>query len=237
MKATLTAHAARVHAIFSSIAHQYDRLNTVLSWGTDRLWRQQALRQCRLKPGDTALDLCCGTGMMIPSLCRGVGGQTPVVGLDFNAEMLAVAQRRLSVHPHLNFELVEGNVLALPFAPESFSCLTIAFGLRNIPDIPEALAQMVRVLKPGGRLVCLELSNPELPVFKDIYGLYFNHLLPVVGYLGTGNHQAYTYLRDSVKRFLSKKELLRAFRSAGLEQSFYQSLTGGIAALHVGLKP
>ncbi|NNM54919.1 MAG: bifunctional demethylmenaquinone methyltransferase/2-methoxy-6-polyprenyl-1,4-benzoquinol methylase UbiE [Spirochaetales bacterium] len=237
MKTTFAAHTARVHAIFSSIAHQYDRLNTVLSWGTDRLWRQQALHQCRLKPGDSALDLCCGTGMMIPPLCRGVGEQSTVVGLDFNAEMLAVAQRRLSAQAKLKFRLVEGNVLDLPFAPESFSCITIAFGLRNIPDIPEALAQMFRVLKPGGRLVCLELSNPELPVFKDIYGLYFNHLLPVVGYLGTRNHQAYTYLRDSVKRFLSKKDLLRAFRAAGFQHSFYQSLTGGIAALHVGLKP
>ncbi len=237
MKASTTAHTTRVHAIFSAIAHQYDRLNTVLSWGTDRLWRHQAIRQCRLQPGDAALDLCCGTGMMIPPLARGVGSDTFVVGLDFNAEMLKVAHQRLSKHPKLNYQLVEGNVLSLPFESASFSCVTIAFGLRNIPDIPEALSQIYRVLKPGGRLVCLELSNPELPVFKDLYGLYFNHVLPVVGYLGTGNHQAYTYLRDSVKRFLSKKELLQAFQEAGFQQSFYQSLTGGIAALHVGRKP
>ncbi|NNM66776.1 MAG: bifunctional demethylmenaquinone methyltransferase/2-methoxy-6-polyprenyl-1,4-benzoquinol methylase UbiE [Spirochaetales bacterium] len=227
-----------VHEIFSAIANQYDRLNTILSFGTDRLWRHQAIKLCELKPEAKVLDLCCGTGMMITSLCKKVGPQTQVVGLDFNAKMLAVAEKRLAAQPmRFNYRLVEGNVLDLPFPQASFDCVTIAFGLRNVPGTADALSQIYGVLKPGGRLVCLELSNPEMPVFKNVYSVYFTHFLPVLGYLGTGNKQAYSYLRDSVKRFLSKTELQQAFDQAGFEGTFFKPLTGGIAAIHVGIKP
>ena len=226
-----------VYNVFSSIANKYDGLNTVLTLNIDRLWRKKAIKICNLKEKDKVLDLCCGTGKMIEYACKTVGKDTEVIGLDFNEAMLDVARSNLDQSiENYKYKLIKGNILSLPFKDTSFECITIAFGLRNIKDKFKALSEIRRVLKPNGKLVCLELSTPSVPVFKDLYALYFNHVLPIIGYLGTRDKTAYCYLRDSVNSFMSKNELQLAFEKVGFIDTGYLSLTGGISSIHYGTK-
>ncbi len=230
--------ATDVQGVFSSIAKKYDRLNTILTLNIDQLWRKRAVKLCGLQEKDQVLDLCCGTGKMIERLCPAVGETTPVTGLDFNQPMLDVGADRLSrLIPRFRYTLIQGDATALPFEAETFDCVTMAFGIRNIPDKPRALSEMIRVLKPGGRAVCLELSKPEMPVFRNVYDLYFGHVLPVIGYVGTRDKAAYRYLRDSVNGFMTKGQLRSAFEGAGFEKAGFESLTLGVASIHYGTKP
>jgi len=226
-----------VYNIFSSIANRYDSLNSILTLNIDRLWRKKAIKICNLEQKDKVLDLCCGTGKMVEYACKAVGINTEVIGLDFNEAMLDVGQLRLnqSIQSY-KYKLIKGNILSLPFEDSSFECITIAFGLRNIKDKFKALSEINRVLKPNGKLVCLELSNSTIPVFKDLYALYFNNVLPIIGYWGTRDKTAYRYLRDSVNSFMSKKELQSAFKKVGFINTGYMSLTGGISSIHFGNK-
>lgn len=226
-----------IHEIFTSIAHQYDRLNTLLTFNIDQIWRKKAIELCHLKADDKVLDLCCGTGKMMELECMAVGKPTRVVGLDFNREMLKVGTKRLTqLIGDYEFNLIQGDAMTLPFKDNIFDCVTIAFGLRNIPDKSKAISEMYRVLKPGGRVVCLELSKPELPVFKTVYNLYFNYALPVIGYLGTYDKKAYYYLRDSVNGFMTKTQLRNEFGKAGFKHSGFLPLSLGIASIHFGIK-
>lgn len=233
----MTVDPSKVQGTFTSIAEKYDRLNTILTLNIDQLWRKKAVSLCGIKKNDRVLDLCCGTGKMVGLLCKSVGVDQAVIGLDFNREMLAVGERQLQKQSNnLKYELIQGDATALPFEADSFDCVTIAFGLRNIPDKGKAISEMLRVLKPGGKVVCLELSKPELPIFKNIYDLYFINILPLVGYLGTQDKAAYQYLRDSVNGFLKKDQLMVEFEKAGFEQVGFKSLSLGIAAIHYGVK-
>lgn len=226
-----------IQNIFSSIAENYDKLNSILTFNIDKLWRRKAIRECELKLNDKVLDLCCGTGQMIHYACKKVGKSTEVIGLDFNQEMITVGYKRLNQNiKDYNYKLLRGDVLDLPFEDNSFHCVTIAFGLRNIKDKDRALSEMYRVLKPGGKLVCLELSNPELPILKEIHSAYLTFILPTIGYLGTRDKRAYAYLRDSVKNFMPKKELKLSFDHAGFKDTRYIPLTFGIASIHYGVK-
>lgn len=226
-----------VEKIFSVIAKRYDMLNSILTLNIDKLWRRKAIKICNIKEGQKVLDLCCGTGQMINYECKAVGKNTPVVGIDFSQEMLNVGDERLNhLAKDYKFKLVRGSILELPFEDNTFDCITIAFGLRNIQDKDKALSEMYRVLKPNGRVVCLELSKPNIPIFKNIYNVYFNHILPAVGSIGTGDKKAYFYLRDSVNDFMNKKQLRKVFENNGLKNSQYKSLTFGIASIHYGTK-
>ena len=226
-----------VQNIFSSIAEKYDKLNSILTFNIDRLWRKKAIQLCDLETNDKVLDLCCGTGQMVNYACRKVGKNTEVIGVDFNQEMINVGYKRLdhSISDY-KYKLIKGDILQLPFQDNSFDCVTIAFGLRNIKDKSRALSEIYRVLKPGGKLVCLELSNPELPIFKELHSAYLTYILPTIGYIGTKDRGAYTYLRDSVKNFMPKKKLKLAFDDVGFIKTRYVSLTGGIASIHYGVK-
>ncbi|MBC2582039.1 bifunctional demethylmenaquinone methyltransferase/2-methoxy-6-polyprenyl-1,4-benzoquinol methylase UbiE [Clostridium sp. DJ247] len=234
----MRSEKSNVQNIFSAIAEKYDVLNTVLTLNIDRLWRKKAINISNINKNHKVLDLCCGTGQMMYYACKKVGKDTEVIGIDFNEDMLNVGYKRLckSINNY-KFKLLKGDVQALPFNDCSFDCVTIAFGLRNIPDKAKALSEIYRVLKPGGKAVCLELSTPQIPVFKQVYGLYFNYILPIVGYLGTGSKSAYFYLRDSVNSFMTKTELNHAFNSTGFSDAGYKSLSGGIASIHYGTKP
>jgi demethylmenaquinone methyltransferase/2-methoxy-6-polyprenyl-1,4-benzoquinol methylase len=227
-----------VQSVFSSIANKYDKLNTILTLNIDKIWRKKAVKLCTIKENDRVLDLCCGTGKMIELECTAVGKDTTVIGLDFNKEMLNVGNKKLTESlSNYKFNLIQGDAMELPFEDNSFHCITIAFGLRNVPDKRKAISEMYRVLKPGGKVVCLELSKPEMPIFRNIYNLYFNFALPVIGYLGTQDKAAYYYLRDSVNGFMTKNQLKSEFKNVGFENSGFKSLTFGIASIHYGIKP
>ena len=226
-----------VQVVFAAIAHRYDLLNTLLSFNRDRYWRQFAVRQTKLAVGDKVLDVCCGTGMMAIAEAELVGKTGSVTGLDFSPPMLAVAAERIAKTPYgKNIQLLEGNATALPFADNSFDCATIAFGLRNVPDILQTLTEMLRVVRPGGRIVSLELAKPSAPVFKQMYYLYFEHILPLLGKLSVGRDGPYRWLPESLKTFPHQAEVCELFRKAGLRNAHYFELTGGITAVHVGEK-
>ncbi|KYH33117.1 bifunctional demethylmenaquinone methyltransferase/2-methoxy-6-polyprenyl-1,4-benzoquinol methylase UbiE [Neomoorella mulderi] len=226
-----------VRGIFNNIAPRYDLLNTILSFNCDRGWRRFTVAQAGLVPGNKTLDVCCGTGMLSLELARAVAPGGQVVGLDFAPAMLEVARRRLaaSTYGHL-VQLVEGNALDLPFPDNTFDCATIAFGLRNLPDIKRGLAEMMRVVRTGGRVISLELAKPSRPFFKQLYYLYFDHLVPLIGRLGVGMEGPYSYLPRSLKGYPHQEEILQYFRDLGLARACYYELTGGIVAVHVGIK-
>ena len=209
-----------VEKIFSVIAKRYDMLNSILTLNIDKIWRKKAIKLCEIKENHKVLDLCCGTGQMINYECKAVGKNTTVIGVDFSQEMLNVGVKRLNQSlKEYKFKLIRESILELPFEENKFDCITIAFGLRNISDKSKALSEMYRVLKPGGKIVCLELSKPNIPILKNIYNLYFNHVLPAVGALGTGDKKAYYYLRDSVNNFLNKKQLKEKFEDIGFKNA------------------
>lgn len=233
----MAANTADIQNIFSSIANKYDTLNSVLTLNIDKIWRKKAIKLCSIKESHKVLDLCCGTGKMIELECIAVGKNTTVIGLDFNKEMLNVGYKKLSQSiNNYKFNLIQGDAMKLPFENNSFDCITIAFGLRNVPDKKKSISEMYRVLKPGGKVVCLELSKPEIPIFKNIYDLYFNFALPAIGYLGTRDKSAYYYLRDSVNSFMAKNQLKLEFENCGFKNTSYESLTCGIASIHYGNK-
>lgn len=226
-----------VHSVFSSIAHRYDFLNTALSFNRDKYWRRFAVAKCGLKPGGDGLDVCCGTGMLAIEQARVTGLSGRVTGLDFCENMLRKAVENISRTPYKDtISLVQGNALDLPFEDNTFDCATIGFALRNVPDIKKTIEEMRRVVKPGGRVVSLELAKPGAPVFKQLYYLYFNHLVPVLGRLGAGKDGPYSWLTNSLKTFPHQAEIRDIFAASGLKDACYYELTGGIVAVHVGIK-
>ncbi|MBN7772501.1 bifunctional demethylmenaquinone methyltransferase/2-methoxy-6-polyprenyl-1,4-benzoquinol methylase UbiE [Clostridium aminobutyricum] len=226
-----------IDSIFTSIASKYEQLNSILTFNIDKSWRKKAINLCQLKAGDTVLDLCCGTGQMVEYACKIVGKNAQVIGLDFNDAMINEAHKKLKKPlKGYTYQIMKGNVLELPFSDHSFDCITIAFGIRNIKDKRKVLSEMYRVVKPGGNVICLELSKPEMPIIKNIYAIYFNHLLPIIGYVGTQDRTAYYYLRNSVNGFMKKNELKQEFDAVGFQNTDYISLTFGVASIHYGKK-
>jgi len=221
-----------VQQMFAGIAHRYDFLNHVLSVSVDRRWRSLAVRKVHellMAAPRLCLDVCSGTGDLAIALNRGLG--CDVVASDFCHPMLTRANAKLAGRPVRN---VEADALLLPFRDRSFDALTIAFGLRNLEDPLRGLIEMHRVLRPGGAVVVLEFSKPVVPVLKNIFKFYFQHILPKVGAFVSGNNSAYQYLPDSVGRFPAQEELLTLLRYAGFKNPGYRNLSGGIAALHWG---
>ncbi len=232
-----TAKEKYVHGVFAAIARRYDLMNTLLSFNRDKYWRRFAVAQTGLAAGGSALDVCCGTGLLALELARAAGPGGRVTGLDFCREMLAVAAGNVAASPcGGRVELVEGNAMALPFADDSFDCATIGFALRNVPDIAAVLAEMRRVVRPGGKVVSLELAKPSAPVFKQLYYLYFERILPLLGKAGAGVDGPYRWLPESLRRFPHQAVVRDIFTAAGLKDAVYHELTGGIVAVHVGRK-
>jgi demethylmenaquinone methyltransferase/2-methoxy-6-polyprenyl-1,4-benzoquinol methylase len=229
--------AQRVRAVFDSVASRYDVMNDLMSWGSHRLWKRFALSLTGLRTGGRALDVAGGTGDLAEGLAKQVGKSGLVMLTDINAAMLAAGRDRL-----INAGLV-GNVLCaqadaerLPFADESFDCVTIAFGLRNVTDKPRALASMRRVLKSGGQLLVLEFSKPANPALGSAYDAYSFKVLPMLGRLVAGDEDSYRYLAESIRRHPDQETLLGMMRTAGLEDCRYHNLMGGIVAVHRGYR-
>jgi demethylmenaquinone methyltransferase/2-methoxy-6-polyprenyl-1,4-benzoquinol methylase len=229
--------ARRVRAVFDSVADRYDLMNDLMSGGAHRLWKHFTLSLTGLRAGARVLDVAGGTGDLAVGLARQVGKSGLVILTDINATMLGAGRDRL-----IDEGLV-GNVLCaqadaegLPFADASFDCVTIGFGLRNVTDKPRALAQMRRVLKPGGQLLVLEFSKPTTAALASLYDAYSFRLLPLLGRVVAGDADSYRYLAESIRRHPDQETLLGMLRAAGLEECRYHNLLGGIVAVHRGYR-
>ena len=229
--------AKHVRAVFDSVADKYDLMNDLMSAGVHRLWKRYTLGQTGLRPGQCALDVAGGTGDLAAGMAGQVGERGLVVLSDINAAMLEVGRKRLldrGLMRNVRFSLA--NAECLPFEDESFDCVTIGFGLRNVTDKPAALASMRRVLKPGGRLLVLEFSKPVVPGLKPVYDVYSFNVLPWLGRRVAGDSDSYQYLAESIRRFPDQETLKAMMEDAGLEDCRYHNLSGGIVALHKGFR-
>ncbi|MFC0335486.1 demethylmenaquinone methyltransferase [Paenibacillus sepulcri] len=225
-----------VHAVFESIAPKYDLMNDLLSFRRHKAWRSFTMRKMNVKPGATAVDLCCGTCDWTIALAR-ASGTGKMFGLDFSRNMLDVGQQKVDRESLDNqISLVQGNAMELPFEDNRFDYATIGFGLRNVPDLVQVLKEMQRVVKPGGQVVCLELSKPVWQPFKSIYYFYFERILPNLGKLFAKRYEQYKWLPESLKAFPDQNQLAAVYREIGLRDVRAYPLTGGIAALHIGTK-
>ncbi|MCX7057661.1 MAG: bifunctional demethylmenaquinone methyltransferase/2-methoxy-6-polyprenyl-1,4-benzoquinol methylase UbiE [Proteobacteria bacterium] len=227
--------AERVRAVFDSVASRYDIMNDLMSFGVHRLWKRFLLSQTGLKAGQRALDVAGGTGDLSIGMSRQVGASGRVVLSDINEQMLAHGRDRLlDAGVAGNVEFVQANAEALPFADQSFDCVTIGFGLRNVTDKAAAIASMFRVLKPGGQLMILEFSKPVAPGLGPVYDTYSFSVLPALGRLVAGDADSYRYLAESIRMFPDQATLASMMTTAGFDGVRYHNLTGGIVALHRG---
>jgi demethylmenaquinone methyltransferase/2-methoxy-6-polyprenyl-1,4-benzoquinol methylase len=220
--------------MFGSIAKRYDLLNHLLSGNVDKRWRRVVARRVRERLSSSSsriLDVACGTGDLSVTLFEITGAG--VIGTDFCRPMLAIAAGKTSGR----VRLIEGDALDLPFRDGSFDAVTIAFGLRNLANVESGLAELARVLKPGGWVAVLEFSRPANAILRPLFNLYFRRVLPWLGGVVSGSRSAYTYLPASVQKFPDQSQLSLLMEQAGLDEVRYENLTGGIAALHMGRRP
>ncbi|MGB8649638.1 MAG: demethylmenaquinone methyltransferase [Mycobacteriales bacterium] len=226
-RASLDKDPADVAAMFDEVAPRYDLTNTVLSLGQDRGWRTAVTDALRLQPGESVLDLAAGTATSSAALAR---SGARVVGCDFSLGMLRVGKGK-------GVDLVAGDALRLPFADASFDAVTISFGLRNTADVQQALAEMRRVTRPGGRLVVCEFSHPTWKPFRTVYVEYLMRLLPAVATRVSSDPAAYVYLAESIRAWPDQAGLASELQRAGWDTVGWRNLTGGIVALHRAVNP
>jgi demethylmenaquinone methyltransferase/2-methoxy-6-polyprenyl-1,4-benzoquinol methylase len=226
-----------VASVFDSVASKYDVMNDVMSFGIHRIWKKITLAHTGLKKGQRALDVAGGTGDLTIELSKQVGPEGEVVMSDINATMLEQGRRRLMDKGIAgNVRFVVANAEDLPFDDNSFDCITIAFGLRNVTNQGRALASMYRVLKPGGRLLVLEFSKPVMPGLDKAYDFYSFNILPKMGKVIANDEDSYRYLAESIRMHPDQDTLKRMMQEAGFERCTYHNMTGGIVALHKGFK-
>jgi demethylmenaquinone methyltransferase/2-methoxy-6-polyprenyl-1,4-benzoquinol methylase len=229
--------AGRVREVFDSVAGRYDVMNDLMSLGVHRLWKRFTIAQTGLRAGERALDVAGGTGDLTIGMARQVGRSGEVILTDINERMLREGRGRL-VDAGIagNVRCAVADAERLPFPDRAFDCITIAFGLRNVTAKDAALAEMYRVLRPGGQLLVLEFSHPVAPGLKPVYDAYSFQVLPLMGRLVAGDADSYRYLAESIRMHPGQDELLEMFETAGFEQCRYHNLTGGIVALHRGYR-
>jgi demethylmenaquinone methyltransferase/2-methoxy-6-polyprenyl-1,4-benzoquinol methylase len=229
---TGTLEETQVRAMFDRIAGLYDRMNTVMTAGLHHQWRRRAADLAGLGPGGRALDVATGTGDLAIALAQRVGPDGEVVAVDFSHRMLELARAKANGLP-IRFEAA--NALALPFGEAEFDAATVGFGARNFSDLDRGLREMVRVVRPGGRVVVLEITTPRRAPLSTFFELWFDHAVPVLG-RAAGDAEAYSYLPRSVRRFPSAERLADVMWRCGLGDIHYLLTAGGIIALHVGGK-
>lgn len=234
-EAPLLADKSRTPGMFTSIARRYDFLNHALSLNVDRRWRRQLVDACGVKPGEHVLDVATGTGDVAIEFSRRTKAGR-IVGLDPSAGMLDVARAKaVRTAGAARIQLIEGDALALPFPDASFDVVTIAFGLRNLPDYARGVNEMARVLRPGGRLLVLEFLPPS-GAARLVFRSYIATVLPIVGRAISGSPEAYRYLASSIGEFIGAESVRGLMSAAGLADVTTRRLTGGIAGLHRGVK-
>lgn len=232
-----SAKSEFIHDVFADIASKYDTMNSVLSFYQHKLWRHFAMKKMAVQRGAACLDVATGTGDWVLALAKATGSNGSVVGLDFCEEMLEVAKPKIAKAGIESYtKLIQGNAMELPFADNSFDFVTIGFALRNVPDVVQVLKEMTRVAKPGGMVVSLELSKPMWKPFRTLYYFYFYKILPKIGKLVVGDSDPYDWLPRSLITFPDRFRLAELFEEAGLEKVTHYALTGGISALHIGVK-
>jgi len=227
----------RVRSVFDSVVDRYDLMNDVMSVGLHRAWKRFTLANSGLRPGQSALDVAAGSGDLSLGLARQVGANGRVVVTDINVKMLAKGRERLmNAGVAGNVDYLQADAEQLPLKARLFHCVSIGFGLRNVTDKAAALASMFRVLKPGGRLLVLEFSKPRLGPLGPLYDLYSFQVLPRLGQLLLDDADSYRYLAESIRRHPDQESLKALMTEQGFERCGYYNLSGGIAALHVGLR-
>ena len=226
----------RVHHVFEKVYSKYDTMNSIISFQRHKAWRKDVMKRMDVQEGTSALDLCCGTGDWSIALAEAVGSNGSVTGLDFSQNMLSVARKKKEDLKLDQLEIIHGNAMDLPFEDNSFDYVTIGFGLRNVSDYMTVLREMYRVVKPGGKVVCLETSQPTLVGFRQGYYFYFRFIMPLLGRLIAKSYKEYSWLQESAKDFPGKKELKAMFVEAGFSKVEVKSYTGGVAAMHMGHK-
>ncbi|MCO5314556.1 MAG: bifunctional demethylmenaquinone methyltransferase/2-methoxy-6-polyprenyl-1,4-benzoquinol methylase UbiE [Solirubrobacterales bacterium] len=227
--------ADEVNTMFDRISGVYDRMNRVMTAGLDQKWRRRAAERARLEPGMKALDLCCGTGDLSLALGERVGAEGAVTGADFSRPMLELAEQKAAAAGLAQIDFQWADALDLPFKDESFDAVTIAFGARNLADLDRGLAEMKRVLVPGGRLVILEITQPRRQPLAGFFALWFDRIVPQIGKLA-GDSSAYTYLPESVRSFPDAPALADRMHAAGLRHLRWTLMAGGIIAIHSGVR-
>jgi demethylmenaquinone methyltransferase/2-methoxy-6-polyprenyl-1,4-benzoquinol methylase len=226
--------AAQVRSMFDRIAGVYDLMNTAMTAGMHHRWRRRAADLAELEPGDTALDVCCGTGDLAIELATRVGPDGSVVGCDFSERMLDLARAKAGRRGVAAVRFEWGDALRLPYGDASFDAATVAFGARNLSDLDRGLSELRRVVRPGGRLVILEITQPTRPPLSVFYSLWFDRIVPFLGTIA-GDRSAYTYLPQSVKRFPSPHGLAERMATGGFPRVRYLVLAGGIITIHAGI--
>jgi demethylmenaquinone methyltransferase / 2-methoxy-6-polyprenyl-1,4-benzoquinol methylase len=225
----------QVNRMFDRVAGRYDALNSLMTAGLHHRWRERAAAQARLGPGDAALDVCCGTGDMALELARRVAPGGHVVGCDFSEPMLDLARDKASERAVDGVRFEWADALELPYDGERFDAVTVGFGVRNLADLDRGLREMARVLKPGGRAVILEITQPTRPPLSHFYSLWFDRIVPLLGAFSS-NPEAYSYLPESVRSFPSPHGLAEKMDDAGFKEVRYTVLAGGIIAIHSGVR-
>ncbi len=227
----------RVASVFHSVAKRYDLMNDLMSFGLHRLWKQMAVAKCAIRPKQTILDLAGGTGDMTRLMAKQLGKNGHIVLSDINHSMMSVGRDRLlNEGIVLSLHSVQANAESLPFSNNSFDCVMIAFGLRNVTYKDMTLAEITRILKPGGRVVILEFSHPQTPTLNKLYDAYSFSVLPFLGKLITQDEESYRYLAESIRMHPDQETLKTMMEQAGLERCEYQNIHQGIVAIHLGFK-
>lgn len=226
----------KVHKVFEKISPDYDKMNSLISFKLHLFWRKQTMELMRVKKGAKVLDVCCGTADWTILSAKYVGEGGSVVGLDFSENMLQIGQEKVSESGLQNITLIHGNAMELPFEDNHFDFVTIGFGLRNVPDYLQVLKEMNRVLKPGGQAVCLDTSQPNIPLWRPFFNTYFRHVMPLFGKLFAKSYEEYSWLQESTRTFPGMGELSDLFYEAGFRYVRYISHSGGASATHFGYK-
>ncbi len=222
---------------FDTVARKYDVMNTVLSFGIHYLWKRKAIGFLGLRPGDRVIDVCGGTGDLSILAVKKVHPSGKVVLYDINRKMMETGKGKSSNRASREKILyVQGDAEKISFGSQEFDGAMVGFGIRNLTHLEEGFREMYRVLKPGGRFMCLEFSKPTAPLFRQLYDFYSFRIMPFLGLLLVGSRQAYTYLPESIRMFPSPQKLSTILEEIGFSQVTYRKLTNGIAAIHLGLK-